>query len=366
MQKVRWAKGKLAVAGALAGSLLSLALLAQETVAFKPGDANPGHGGALYRMHCQACHGSDGDDLHCQDMVPLAGLGRRPRVNLVAAILSPSYFFRGVSYEGADARDLAAFLLSLKGDKGFDDPGLRCMPRLLSKRYGLFDYYRVIDVRDGAAYAQAHIPNAERWPAAEERGEPRPGTADLVRKKLGLLAVQPAMSIVIYDDTVTPAAAHLWWELVRAGHKNVSILDGGLRRWADEDSYLTTVVTPLVPSAYVVSQGAGVAPAPVRASRDYPLLRLRAALPQPSSGVFDWERTVADGQLRTAAEIREYLARSEIRFPGAYRVEGSDAETSFLVYLLRLLGHQEAYYDPAGKLLMAGNSEQRLPEPHTP
>jgi rhodanese-related sulfurtransferase/cytochrome c553 len=364
MQTARWAKGKLAVASALAGSLLSLALLAQETVATNLGDANLQHGRALYLMHCQSCHGPDGENLVCQDIIPLAGLGRRPRVDLVRGVTSPSYFFRGVSYEGADARDLAAFLLSLKGEKGFDDPGLRCPLRLLSKRYGLLDYYRVIDVRDAAAYAKGHIPNAVRWPAGGERGEPQPGTVDHVRKRLGLLAVNPAMSIVIYDDTVTPAAAQVWWELVRAGHKNVSILDGGLRGWADEDSYLTTAVTPLVPSAYVVSGGAELAALPAKG--DYPLLHLKAGWPQPSPGVFDWERTVADGQLRTAAEIRDYLKRSEISFPGAYRVEGSDAEASFLVYLLHLLGHQEAYYHSASKLLIAGNSKQPVPESHTP
>ena len=353
MKRVRYASRKLAVASVLAASLISLAMLAQETVPTKRGGANLDKGGRLYRTHCQVCHGSDGDDLHCQDMVPLAGVGRRPRVDLVGAVLSPSYFFRGVSYEGADARDLAAFLVSLRGEKGFDDPGLRCMPRLLSKRYALLDAYRVIDVRNGAAYAKGHIPNAVSWPAGEERDERQPRAADLVARKLGLLAVRPAMSIVIYDDTVTPAATHLWWDLVRAGHNNVAILDGGLRGWADERMFLTTGVTPLVPTAYVSSKVAEAAP--VRADRDYPVLHLRAGLPQPSSGVFDWERTVADGQLRTADEIREYLKRSEIGFPGAYRVEGSEAEASFLVYSLRLLGHSGAYYDPASRVLIADN-----------
>jgi hypothetical protein len=116
----------------------------------------------------------------------------------------------------------------------------------------------------------------------------------------------------------------------------------------------------VVASAYDSSEGAEVTAIP--ADRDYPLLHLRAGLPEPSSGVFDWERTVADGQLRTAAEIREYLERSEIRSPGAYRVEGSDPEASFLLYLLRLLGHNGAYYDPVNKLLIAGNLDQGVPE----
>lgn len=355
METARWANCMLGVAGVLVGSLISLAMLAQESTATKPGEADLEKGKGLYVMHCQACHGPNGDDLHCQDMVPLAGLGRRPRVDLVGGLLSLSYFFRGVSYEGADARDLTAFLLSLKGEKGFNDPGLRFMPRLLSKRYGLFEYYRVIDVRDAEAYAKGHIPNAERWPVGEDAIERQPRTADLVRQKLGLLGVRPAMSIVIYDDSVTPAAADLWWDLVRAGHRNVAILDGGLRGWADEDSSLTAVVTPLVPVAYVSSGVAEVATD--RADRDYRLLHLRAGSPEPSAGVFDWECTVTEGQLRTAAEIREYLKRSEIRFPGAYRVEGSDAEASFLVYVLRLLGHNGASYDPVSKLLIAGDSD---------
>jgi len=355
---LRYARCKLGVASVLAGGLISLAMLAQETAPTNRGDANLQHGGSLYRAYCQQCHGTEGDDINCMEMVPLAGLGRRPHEYLVGQVLSPSYFFRGRSYEGADARDLAAFLLSLKGEKGFDDPGLRCKPRLLRMRCDSLDAYRVIDLRDGAAYAKEHVPNAQRWPA-EGGSERQPRTADAVRRKLGLLAVQPPMSPVVYDDTVTPAAAQLWWDLVRAGHKNVAILDGGFRLWIDEGNSGITVVTPLVPTAYVSSEAAPVAA--VRAEQDYPALHLRAGLPQPSSGVFDWERTVADGQLRTAAEIREYLKRSEISFPSAYRVEGSDAEASFLVYLLRLLGYSGAYYDPVSKVLITDNSDSARP-----
>ena len=110
-----------------------------------------------------------------------------------------------------------------------------------------------------------------------------------------------------------------------------------------------TVVTPLTPGRYAAAEAAEVAPGPE--GRDHPVLRLKAGLPQPSAGDFDWERTVIDGRLRTADELREYLSRSDVRFPGTYRVEGSDAEAAFLVYLLRLLGHSGAHYDPVGKIL---------------
>ena len=364
MKGFRYATCMLGVASVLAGSLISLAVLAEETVSAKRGDADLQNGGRLYRAYCQQCHGSEGDDVLCMEMVPLAGLGRRPRAYLVGQVLSPSYFFRGRSYEGADARDLAAFLLSLKGEKGFDDPGLRCKPRLVSMRCDSPDDYRVIDLRDAAAYAKGHVPNAERWPAGEEGSEGQPRTADVVRRKLGLLGVQPRMSIVIYDDTVTPAAAELWWDLVRAGHQNVAILDGGFQLYVDDGNRVLTVVTPFVPTAYVSSEMPAVAA--VRAGQDYPALHLGTGPLQPSSGVFDWKRTVADGQLRTAAEIREYLKSTGIRFPGVYRVDGSDADASFLVYLLRLLGYGGASYDPVSKVLMTDNPDLSVRASQTP
>jgi hypothetical protein len=78
-------------------------------------------------------------------------------VDLVGQVLSKSYLLRGVTYQGADSRDMSAFLLSLKGDKGFDDPGLRIKLSLLGHRYGLLDQYRVIDLRDVSAYSTTHV-----------------------------------------------------------------------------------------------------------------------------------------------------------------------------------------------------------------
>jgi len=352
MNLARCTQNSLGVASALALGVLSLALLAQEAVPTRSGDPDLEHGRKLYALHCLRCHGPDGDDITCSgDMTPLAGLGRRPRVDLVGAVMSPSYFVRGVAYQGADARDLTGFLVSLKGEKGIDDPGLLCLPRLLSKKWALLDYYRVIDIRDGTAYSKGHVPNATRWPSLEGHGECRACAGDVVAQKFGLLAVRPEMAIVIYDDTLTPASALLWWDLVRAGQNNVAILDGGFRRWVEEENQVTTVITPLTPGTYAAAVTAEVAPGP--ADQDHPVLRLRAGLPRPSARAFDWERTVTDGRLRTAAEIREYLERSEITFPGTYRLEGSDAEAAFLVYVLRILGYHRAHYDRIEMLLTA-------------
>jgi 3-mercaptopyruvate sulfurtransferase SseA len=246
---------------------------------------------------------------------------------------------------------MTAFLLSLKGDKGFDDPGLRLRLSILGHRYGLLNQYRVIDLRDATDYAKGHVPNAFSWATGKESGGDARRTTEIVWQKLGTLAVRPAMTIVVYDSTTTPAAAHLWWELVRAGHRNVAILDGGFQDWLREDNEVSTLITPLTASAYPSQEPTEV---PVAAAgQNYPVLHLRTGVSQPSPGVFDWEQTVTDGQLRTAAEIREYFKRVEMNIPGTYLVDGNDAEASYVVYLLRLLGHQRASYDPASKLLTA-------------
>jgi rhodanese-related sulfurtransferase len=333
---------------AVSVSLVSIVLFAQQQTLPAGVDLKNGHG--LYVQHCQYCHGEDGDRVDCMEIVPLAGLGRRPRVDLVGQVRSKSYLLRGVSYAGADARDMTAFLLSLKGDKGFDDPGLRVRLSLLGHRYGLLNQYRVIDVRDVPAYAKGHIPNAQSWPTDKKSAGDQPRTVEFLWQKLGLLAVHPAMTIVVYDDHTSPQAAQLWWDLVRAGHKNVAILDGGFREWLSEGNEVSTVVTPLTSSSYAPEQPAKVAAAV--ADRNYPVLHLRTGTPQPSSSVFDWEQTVTDGQLRTAAEIREYLKRVAITLPAAYRIDGNDADASYLVYLFRLLGHQATSYDPVSKMLM--------------
>lgn len=358
MCEARNAGLRLVVASTLGLAVLSLAMLAQEAVQTKRDDADLEHGRQLYGVYCQRCHGPSGDDITCSgDMAPLAGLGRRPRVGLVAEVMSQSYFFRGRTFNGEDARDLRSFLLSLKGEKGLEDPGLVFLPRLLSKRNMLLDYYRVIDVRSGAAYAKGHVPNAVNWPSLQGSGAPRAHAAEDIARQLGLIAVRPEMTIVVYDDTLTPASALLWWDLIRAGQKNVAILDGGFRQWVEEYGQVLTVVTPFTAGTFSPTKAAEVAAVPE--GGDHPVLRLKEGLPQPIAGTFDWERTVNDGQLRTTAEIREYLDRSGIKFPGTYRVEGNDAEAAFLVYVLRLVGHGGASYDPASRVLIADNLELR-------
>jgi mono/diheme cytochrome c family protein len=116
----------------LSSSALAFAGFMTQALQAQQGAVDLGHGAGLYTVHCARCHGADGDDYSCSgDMTPLAGMCKRPRVDMVAQHMSPSYFSRGRQFEGDDARDLTAYLCNLKGEKGFDAPEFICLPRLL-------------------------------------------------------------------------------------------------------------------------------------------------------------------------------------------------------------------------------------------
>ena len=44
--------------------------------------------------------------------------------------------------------------------------------------------------------------------------------------------------VVAYDEAAEGGAARLWWLLCHFGHDNVTVLDGGLRGWRDDDGVL--------------------------------------------------------------------------------------------------------------------------------
>jgi rhodanese-related sulfurtransferase len=308
------------------------------------------HGAALYSMHCGRCHGENGDDYTCSgDMTPLAGMCKRPRVGMVANHMSPSYFSRGRRFEGDDARDLTAYLCSLKGEKGFDAPEFICLPRLLSKKCTVLKHYRVIDVRDKASYAKGHVPNAALWPVPLADQPPLGSAPDQVRATLGSFGVRPETMIVIYDEGVSTKAALLWWSLMRAGHRNVAILDGGLRRWVQEDNPLSSGLTPFEPVEYEAVESTAAQALPVNG--EYPVLQLSPGSRTASPGKFDPELAVVDGGLRTALEIRACFSQCEISPRGTYRIEGSISDAPFVVYLLSLLGCSDVRFDPSSKLL---------------
>src|SRR4051812_41509394 len=108
---------------------------------------------------------------------------------------------------------------------------------------------RIVDIRsavDGgarAAYEQAHVPGAihtdyakDGWRATKGMATGLlPDTATLARL-IGRLGVTPSHHVVIVSAGTSAgdfsAAARVYWTFRTAGHRAVSILDGGMAAWA--------------------------------------------------------------------------------------------------------------------------------------
>lgn len=106
------------------------------------------------------------------------------------------------------------------------------------------------------AYRESHIPNARyahleadlSGPKTAQTGRhPLPDPETLARK-LGEWGVDNRKQVIAYDDAGGAMAARLWWLMRWLGHDAVAVLDGGFRRWREEQRPLSAE-PPCVKSA---------------------------------------------------------------------------------------------------------------------
>ncbi|HEY0637746.1 MAG TPA: sulfurtransferase [Pseudonocardiaceae bacterium] len=111
-------------------------------------------------------------------------------------------------------------------------------------------------------YAEGHLPGAVFMdldtdladpPGAGGR-HPLPDPARL-RDALRRAGVRTGHPVVAYDAADGSVAARLWWLLRWAGHRAVSVLDGGYAAWVDEGRPVSTDVPVVVPGDIEVRPG---------------------------------------------------------------------------------------------------------------
>ena len=107
------------------------------------------------------------------------------------------------------------------------------------------------------AFEQGHLPAAiyahlDRDLAGAKTGRngrhPLPARADWAAT-LARLGVTPARAVVLYDAQGGMYAARAWWMLLWAGHRAVSVLDGGLAAWKTGGGALETGAVASVASS---------------------------------------------------------------------------------------------------------------------
>ena len=91
-----------------------------------------------------------------------------------------------------------------------------------------------------AEYAQAHIPGAVFFDIDEisDTASPYPHmlpSAEKFSSRVRALGLGDGHRIVVYDGIGLFSAPRVWWMLRVMGHDEVSVLDGGLRKWRAEN-----------------------------------------------------------------------------------------------------------------------------------
>lgn len=191
----------------------------------------------------------------------------------------------------------------------------------------------LVDARPPFFYAQGHLPGAVSLPALLLAGpsEPVPAT---VAARLGRTGIRPDSHIVLYDDGASPTASAVAWVLTYCGHERISLLDGGITKWASEGRELSYVAETPPPAEYI--------PGGVRSDLLARLDDLTAAINDSSAIILD---------VRHPSEYLgvQMTARRNGHVPGAINVDWSNNQTDEGgVARLRSVDELQALYRDAG------------------
>lgn len=113
----------------------------------------------------------------------------------------------------------------------------------------------IIDLSQASTYVQYHIPSAifldYNWIVRIEH--PRMGllpTEEQLNNVLSAIGLTEDSHVVVYDDEGGGRACRFLWTLDCVGHKNYSLLNGGLQAWANSGFEVTSHIVWPTPSDY--------------------------------------------------------------------------------------------------------------------
>jgi thiosulfate/3-mercaptopyruvate sulfurtransferase len=114
---------------------------------------------------------------------------------------------------------------------------------------------RILDVRQGEAYSNGHIPGARHFSiyglnAYDTDPAPLHSFVQTWAFLLGRCGILPEHEVVLYEDNSGMTAARGFWFLEYLGHERVHILDGGLEAWKAADLPTTRDAELPKPVAY--------------------------------------------------------------------------------------------------------------------
>ena len=137
-----------------------------------------------------------------------------------------------------------------------DKQSLVLEPQVFAKQLDQ-DNLVIIDLCKPEIYAKTHLPGAVYmdYNSIVHQEKPVMGlipSADQFSKALSKAGITPDSYVVAYDDEGGGKASRFLWTLALIGHKNMSLLDGGMHAWVTEQLPLTNEIKPVAVSEYPV------------------------------------------------------------------------------------------------------------------
>jgi thiosulfate/3-mercaptopyruvate sulfurtransferase len=168
----------------------------------------------------------------------------------------------------------------------------------------------VVDARPPFFYTQGHVPGAVNLPLFAIAGS---ASVEAIAAKAGQVGISRDSPVVLYDDGESPTASHAAFMLEGIGHPSISVLDGGISKWA-RDGFDVDYSPVALPAA---DYGAPRAVSGIAASTD-DVLR---AVDDPASVIVD---------VRHPSEYLGVLptARRNGHIPGAINIEWTNNQES--------------------------------------
>ena len=214
----------------------------------------------------------------------------------------------------------------------------------------------IVDVRPKEAYDKGHIPGAVHLgaddvidPDSHVPGELLPH--ETLAQMLGERGIDKDTPLVFYDDKGGFHAARLFWMAEYFGHREVSVLNGGIPKWQAEGRKVSTRVPKVRKKTFAYT------PTPRRlATADWLLDRRNddsvvVIDVRPSKlyndGHIPWAKSIPwkqnlaeDGTLKSAAELRRHFASHGVTPDKNIAVHCQNGKAAAHSYFtLRLLGY---------------------------
>jgi len=205
-------------------------------------------------------------------------------------------------------------------------------PQELYKSIKEQEYVKVIDARPFSEYKNGHVPGAVNidffqlhWFDTTKRGIK--DFNNQTRLLLSNIGIRNESDVIIYENVSGVSAARGIWLLLYFSHTNVSMLDGGFRRWKNEQYPIETktqalehlrfegkAYTNIIADATEVKKSIykkGVVILDARSKEEYDGTEVRAARNGhiPSAINIDWVQNIQNGTFKSKRKLTSIYSK---------------------------------------------------------